>query len=45
MFGSTPVAPNVMNPIRVGGNVPKPMNQSMIEDGFAEAERRELDVM
>ena len=45
LFGLTPVAPNVMNPIRVGGNVSRSMKQSMIEDGFAEAERRELDVM
>jgi hypothetical protein len=39
------VPSNVLNPVRVGCNVPRPMKQSVIERGFAEADRREADLL
>lgn len=41
----TPVPSNVVNSVKVGCNVHRPMKQSLIEQGFAEADRREADLL
>lgn len=45
LVGSISAVPNFAGQVRVGGHINRAMKQSVIEDGFAEADRRDLDIL